>query len=199
MNALNNKTNEPSMEEILASIRRIISDDEDRIASTVSSAVHETLAQSAPAPAAPAPAAPAPEAAQPSYVPPAYVPPLVQPAPVYVQAAPAYVQPPVQPQPQPQVQAQPQPRLDPPPSRSFEPAPRASQERVVSGDTVDAVSHAFRTLDDTARSKGPLTLEQVVVETVRPMLREWLDANLPGLVKEMVRDEIERLARRARG
>jgi cell pole-organizing protein PopZ len=41
------------------------------------------------------------------------------------------------------------------------------------------------------------TLEDLVKEMIRPMLREWLDANLPGMVERMVKREIERLVHRA--
>ncbi len=34
-----------------------------------------------------------------------------------------------------------------------------------------------------------------VEAVLRPMLREWLDANLPGMVERIVREEIERIAR----
>jgi cell pole-organizing protein PopZ len=34
-----------------------------------------------------------------------------------------------------------------------------------------------------------------VEAVLRPMLQEWLDANLPGLVERLVREEIERIAR----
>jgi hypothetical protein len=33
---------------------------------------------------------------------------------------------------------------------------------------------------------------------MRPMLREWLEENLPGLVERIVRAEIERVARGGR-
>ena len=39
------------------------------------------------------------------------------------------------------------------------------------------------------------TLEEVVRETLRPMLTSWLDENLPRLVERMVQAEIERVAR----
>lgn len=41
------------------------------------------------------------------------------------------------------------------------------------------------------------TLEDLVKEIMRPMIKDWLDQNLPGLVDRLVRREIERLARRA--
>ncbi|WP_423603799.1 DUF2497 domain-containing protein [Sphingomonas sp. MS122] len=40
---------------------------------------------------------------------------------------------------------------------------------------------------------GSDTLEGVVRELLRPMLREWLDANLPRMVEEMVQREIARI------
>jgi uncharacterized protein len=39
------------------------------------------------------------------------------------------------------------------------------------------------------------TLDDVVRETLRPMLKSWLDENLPSLVERMVQSEIERVAR----
>ncbi|PKP99021.1 MAG: DUF2497 domain-containing protein [Alphaproteobacteria bacterium HGW-Alphaproteobacteria-13] len=40
------------------------------------------------------------------------------------------------------------------------------------------------------------TMEDVVVEALRPMLKEWLDANLPPLVEAMVAKEIRRITGR---
>jgi cell pole-organizing protein PopZ len=41
---------------------------------------------------------------------------------------------------------------------------------------------------------GPgVTLEDIVRESLKPLLREWLDCNLPDLVERLVRKEIERL------
>jgi cell pole-organizing protein PopZ len=48
-------------------------------------------------------------------------------------------------------------------------------------------------LSDNAR-----TLEDIVKEMMRPMLRGWLEENLPGLVERIVRAEIERVARGGR-
>ena len=41
------------------------------------------------------------------------------------------------------------------------------------------------------------TLEDLVKEIMRPMIKEWLDSNLPPLVERLVGREIDRLARRA--
>ncbi len=41
------------------------------------------------------------------------------------------------------------------------------------------------------------TLEEMTRELLRPMLKEWLDANLPQVVERLVKREVERMARRA--
>ena len=41
---------------------------------------------------------------------------------------------------------------------------------------------------------GETSLEGLVREMLRPMLAEWLDANLPGMVETMVKAEISRIA-----
>ena len=49
-----------------------------------------------------------------------------------------------------------------------------------------------------AASTSGRTMEDVVVDTLRPMLKEWLDTNLPPLVEAMVAKEISRITRRRR-
>jgi len=44
---------------------------------------------------------------------------------------------------------------------------------------------------------GPETLEGLVREMLRPMLKEWLDANLPDLVERVVAREISRISGKA--
>ncbi|MFN6954015.1 MAG: DUF2497 domain-containing protein [Acetobacteraceae bacterium] len=51
----------------------------------------------------------------------------------------------------------------------------------------------------TRLSAGGPTLEEIVREELRPLLKEWLDANLPALVERVVRSEIERVVGRAAG
>ena len=41
------------------------------------------------------------------------------------------------------------------------------------------------------------TVEAMVQAMLRPMLKDWLDANLPGIVEAQVRKEVERIARNA--
>jgi cell pole-organizing protein PopZ len=46
---------------------------------------------------------------------------------------------------------------------------------------------------------GNRTIEDLVKEVMRPMIKEWLDENLPALVERVVRREVERLSRTAEG
>lgn len=41
---------------------------------------------------------------------------------------------------------------------------------------------------------GETSLEGLVREMLRPMLAEWIEANLPGMVEKLVKDEIARIA-----
>lgn len=43
------------------------------------------------------------------------------------------------------------------------------------------------------------TVEGLVCELLRPMLKQWLDVHLPSIVENAVRDEISRIAREAKG
>ncbi|MGH7121559.1 MAG: DUF2497 domain-containing protein [Acetobacteraceae bacterium] len=47
--------------------------------------------------------------------------------------------------------------------------------------------------------RGGPTIEDLVREELRPLLKAWLDANLPALVERVVRAEIERVLGRAAG
>ena len=58
-----------------------------------------------------------------------------------------------------------------------------------------AVDSAFNALAHTVLVQNARTLEDLVREMLRPMLKTWLDDNLPGLVERLVRAEIERVAR----
>jgi len=58
-----------------------------------------------------------------------------------------------------------------------------------------AVSGAFNALAHTILAQNARTLEDLVSEMLRPMLKEWLDDNLPSLVERVVTEEIERVSR----
>ena len=65
---------------------------------------------------------------------------------------------------------------------------------LLSRDATAAVGAAFNTLTETVRKHEP-SLEDVVRDTLRPMLKSWLDENLPRVVERMVQEEIERATR----
>jgi len=81
--------------------------------------------------------------------------------------------------------------FEPPPFESS--APPAQQ--ILSRSTVSAVESAFNSLANTVLSNNARTLEDLVKEMLRPMLKSWLDDNLPGLVERIVKAEIERVSR----
>jgi cell pole-organizing protein PopZ len=85
----------------------------------------------------------------------------------------------------------PQPAFEPPPLYES-PAP---PQQILSRSTVSAVESAFNTLANTVLSNNARTLEDLVKEMLRPMLKSWLDDNLPGLVERIVKAEIERVSR----
>ena len=58
-----------------------------------------------------------------------------------------------------------------------------------------SVMSAFETLAATVVLQNTPMLERVMRDLLRPMLKTWLDDNLPGLVERLVRSEIERVAR----
>jgi hypothetical protein len=66
---------------------------------------------------------------------------------------------------------------------------------IMSPTTATAVDSAFNTLANTVLVQNARTLEDLVKEMLRPMLKTWLDDNLPGLVERIVRAEIERVSR----
>jgi len=86
-----------------------------------------------------------------------------------------------------------------PPAERSNPAGHARQrsasEGLVSAATAAAVDAAFDTLAQTAQPRGGRTVEELVSELIRPMLKAWLDDNLPAIVERLVRAEIERLSR----
>jgi uncharacterized protein len=222
------KAQEPSMEEILASIRRIIADD-DTTKSSQAAAPEPPAAQVAPVPApmpVPAPAVPPRNpAARPTLVepnvfdappPPPPAPPEPEPVPpasgAGEEAAPDILEltesmtaaVPVPDEPSPEVPAAAQFRtIDGSSDIGFadapeQPSPRAirdPQPQLLSRETSAAVDSAFNTLAQTVLVQNARTLEDLVREMLRPMLKGWLDENLPGMVERLVRAEIERVAR----
>jgi cell pole-organizing protein PopZ len=194
--------NEPSMEEILSSIRRIISEGGDagekaapgsgarpetqeevleltdivQDDGTVVSLADRSKGKGDAKPAAAAPAAPAEETEA------VAEPPLPTPPPVKAAAkAPA-------PAPAPSVAA-------------------ARADGLISSETAQATAAALANLaasvshDADAGMQIALgapgrTLEDIVKDLLRPMIQNWLDANLPAITERLVRREIQRIANR---
>jgi cell pole-organizing protein PopZ len=57
------------------------------------------------------------------------------------------------------------------------------------------VDSAFTSLAHTVLTQNARTLDDLVKDMLRPMLKAWLDDNLPSLVERLVRAEIERVSR----
>ena len=215
------------MEEILASIRRIIADDDTT--KTVPRAEAPPPPSAQPAQPEPPPP-PRPPVAPPRMVAPAPSPPEVEPkivpppmpapansAPMVAAAPPAADDASVDildltesmtasmrsdPAPAPQFRT-----IDGSSDLSFDEEPEAPElpaasehggnERadLMSRATSAAVDSAFNTLAQTVLVQNARTLEDLVREMLRPMLKSWLDDNLPSMVERLIRAEIERVSR----
>jgi cell pole-organizing protein PopZ len=205
---------EPSMEEILASIRRIIADD------SLGTKKDETPAAAPPPPPAPAPAMVEPEddsdadvldlaevghlagpesddvmigEAEDVMVDTGGFPGMPEPEPVMVlpedfpEPVPVMVTPPPMPAPV---------MVAPTPAPTPLATPVAMQEHILSRETSGLVASAFATLARNTPMPAPgRSLEDVVAEMLRPMLRDWMDSHLPNIVERLVKAEIERVAR----
>ena len=66
---------------------------------------------------------------------------------------------------------------------------------LLSSSATDAVNSAFNTLAHTVLVQNARTLEDLVREMLRPMLKASLDDNLPGMVERIIKAEIERVSR----
>ncbi len=73
-----------------------------------------------------------------------------------------------------------------------------TDESIIDEDTANSATAAFASLTRSVRvadDEGQ-TLEAIVTEMLRPMIKEWLDTNLSRIVEEKVEHEVQRLARR---
>ena len=147
---------EQTMEEILASIRKIIESNE-AIANPADNETAEFAVQNDETEAAFAPSAP-----------------LIEPVQIDV---PAYLSPVVQPAATPVASLQ------------------SEMARLVSQSPERRVAAAFDDLNTAFVKSKELPLEDVAEAMLRPMLKDWLDNNLPNLVERLVREEISRIAR----
>ena len=81
------------------------------------------------------------------------------------------------------------------PMPSFEETSKEGRDRLLSQETSAAVDSAFNALAQTVLVHNARTLEDLVREMLRPLLKSWLDDNLPSMVERLVRAEIERVSR----
>lgn len=197
---------EPSMEEILASIRKIITEEEEAPAAATT--------EGATAPAEEEDVidltegeliSPAAEAAIETYEAPgeltAAAPAIVEPEPEQIIAA-------AEPIVVPEIVAEPKATFDEP-RQAIEVAPVQAQVAEPSDPEIDLIEEPALLSEKSAEVAGKAfhdlalkinllgnkenTLEGVVKELLRPMLKEWLDENLPRMVLKLVRKEIEKI------
>lgn len=195
------------MEEILASIRRIISEDE---------APAETGAAAAPAPA-PAPeaeSAPSPAlmdetpSLQEADAPEEDVLELTDEAPAAETIGDLDVSP-SEPEPFPSNEPAHSESIFEPPAEVHVPehpsVPTPSYDSLVGDSASASAASAFAGFASSLKKPEPAdvpfpsgpTIDEMVRGLLRPMLRDWLDANLPAIVEAQVRKEVERIARTA--
>lgn len=181
---------EPSMEEILASIRRIISED-PATAPAAAPAEPPTTLTYTPEPVEAGGTLNVPQEPEPVTMP------LDE---VFELTPDMRTEPYTPPAPEPVSEPEPVPLTYTP-----EPKPMAytheqePSETLMSAHTEAAASAALAGFTTSITSRTGFaghTVEDVVRELLRPMLRDWMDANLPTLVERLVEAEIERLARR---
>jgi cell pole-organizing protein PopZ len=83
--------------------------------------------------------------------------------------------------------------------------PADTADSLVSPGAASASTQAFVRLTKAAAADekkpaaalGTVSVEQLLVDMLTPMLREWLDKNLPEIVERIVEQEVKKLARRA--
>jgi cell pole-organizing protein PopZ len=83
-------------------------------------------------------------------------------------------------------------------SSSAEKRGATDAEPLLSPETGAVVTSAFQALSATLAARSAEIADGVIREMLRPMLKAWLDENLPGIVERLVRAEIERLSRGTR-
>jgi uncharacterized protein len=172
------RAHEPSMEEILASIRSIIADDKEPVAATApapkpAASVGPQIVYSNDSIPSVRAVAPAQEAAP--------APPPERPAEITASAPKIAWEKPAAVAPEP------------------EPIAEAVEEEPFASEVTDAaVSASFNALSASVALQSSAMVEGLTREVLRPMLKTWLDDNLPSLVERLVRAEIQRVARGGR-
>lgn len=208
---------EPSMEDILASIRKILSEDDGEAAKPEPEAAPAPAPEPEPPPPPPEPEPePAPE-------------PEPEPEPLTLEAAPEeepvasiFDAPPEEepvyhPEPEPDMPLQLTDSMmvgeDQQPEQHYaepEPGPTFAHEHydyneglvspqvaAASGASIAQLAQAVAHERAVSLGNHGLTLEELVREICTPILKHWLDSNLPYIVERIVKQEIERIASRS--
>lgn len=172
---------EPTMEEILASIRKIISEDDEPQAETPADepVEEEDILDLEPEP---------------------------MPEPVMD----------LEPEPEPEIEIvedvveddivafepEPEPEPEPPPApnpiEDIRETSFGSDDKLLEDEVAGSAAGAFGRLMGSVPLGGVSTLEDVVREMLRPMLKDWLNENLPAIVEEKVEEEVKRISRMAK-
>lgn len=179
---------DPSIEEILDSIRQIISDDDD-----------DGMEEAADDVPVEPESAPAPEPEEPED---------------FIELTEKLEEEPVA-RPKPEPVAEPEPEPEEPEPEPIEvdmqeaepmdnPMPRARKQAADDFDSVltnTAETAAYEGFAEiakkTAIEHNGVTVEEIVRTELRPLLRDWLDKHLPSIIERLVQDELERVAKRA--
>ena len=169
--AADRRAAEPSMEDILASIRRIIADDDTAASQRERRRAAEAQVEE-------------------------------EPPPVEVEEEPPAEPEPLIEEPEPEYLQDDDPELAAYDDRRYAFSDYAHEETLlepaaplVSADAAASVTAQFQTLAASMVINDSGLLHEYAREMLRPMLKAWLDDNLPGLVERMVRAEIERVSR----
>jgi cell pole-organizing protein PopZ len=180
------------MEEILASIRRIIAEDGDAPATAEAARHDEILELTEVVEEDGTVVSLTPGGKKPMLEPVPSVPPPAPAAPLVKRAAPP-----------------PEPAFETKPVAVPEPPTPPPGDRLMSGAAAAASIAAMSQLTAPPARPAPIgavalgdagrTLEDLVRELLRPMLKDWLDAQLPKIVERLVQEEIQRMSREAQG
>ena len=168
------RSHEASMDEILASIRAIIADDKANAGAN---------------PARPAPA-PSPQVIYSNFG---------QPKSGETPAQPVAKEPPPQAVTPTVVWSRPDDEYDEAEEPALRPATlEAEEEPLISDETDRAITASFQSLAASLALPTPERIEELARETLRPMVKAWLDENLPSLVERLIKAEIQRVSRGGR-
>jgi uncharacterized protein len=128
-------------------------------------------------------------------------PPMPKPVPVAAEVKPVEVTPePVREEPvtvavEPQASILPEMPAAPATTAGFLPQVMEEAQALISQDAGLQIARSFEELALAIDGAERRSLDEIAEDMLRPMLRDWLDDNLPTLVERLVREEIERVAR----